>query len=119
MNRTTEISVDQKFVQSVEQLDKNDKQRVWEAIRKYVQAPNMHGLNLEQLNGNVGKKRLCTFRASNELRVLLAREGHDDHSVGNTRARDAFTDQLGDLATERRPDGQYARVSTDVCGVWK
>ena len=75
MNRTTEISFDQKFLQSVDQLDKIDKRHVWNAIRKYVQAPNMLGLNLEQLKGNAGQKRLCTFRASDGLRVLLAREG--------------------------------------------
>lgn len=43
----------------------------------------------------------------------------DDHSVGDTRARDAFADQLGDLATKRRPDRQYADVPTDMCEVRK
>ena len=75
MSRTIKISFDQKFWQSVAQLDKIDSQRVREAIKKYQQAPDMPGLNLEQLKGNAGKKRLCTFRASDELRVLLAREG--------------------------------------------
>ena len=35
----------------------------------------MPGLNLEKLAGSGSKKRLCTIRASRELRVLLAREG--------------------------------------------
>ncbi len=75
MNRVMWIGFDQHFWQSVDQLDTIDSQRVREAIKKYQQAPDMPGLNLEQLKGNAGKKRLCTFRASDGLRVLLAREG--------------------------------------------
>jgi len=75
MNRVMWIVFDQHFWQSVDQLDTNDSRSVRKAIKNYQQAPDMGGLNLEQLKGNPGKKRLCTFRASDGLRVLLAREG--------------------------------------------
>ncbi len=76
MNRVKWFVFDHKFWQSVNQLDTNDSRRVREAIKKFQQSPDMPGLNLEQLKGTAGKKRLCTFRASDGLRVLLARIGH-------------------------------------------
>lgn len=75
MNRPMEVSLDKKFTSSVNKLDTSDGQSVWNAVEKYQQAPDMRGLNLEQLKGVAGKKRLCTFRASRGLRVLVAREG--------------------------------------------
>lgn len=75
MNRVMWIGFDQHFWPSVDQLDTIDSQRVREAIKKYEQAPDMRGLNLEQLKGTARKKRYCTIRASDGLRVLLAREG--------------------------------------------
>ncbi len=45
------------------------------SVTKYQQEPEAPGLNLEQLKGRRGGRRLWTIRASQELRVLLAREG--------------------------------------------
>ncbi len=75
MNRPMEVSLDQKFTSSVNKLDTSDGQRVWNAVEKYQQAPDMRGLNLEQLKGVAGKNSLWTIRVSDKLRVLLAREG--------------------------------------------
>lgn len=63
------------FPSSRDKLTPSASQRVTDAIGKYLQAPDTPGLNLEKLQGNPGKKRLWTIRASRELRVLLVREG--------------------------------------------
>ena len=56
-------------------LAPNDLSRVFRAIDKYVNSPDHPSLNLEQLKGRAGQKRLWTIRASQELRILLARQG--------------------------------------------
>ena len=56
-------------------LAPNDLSRVFRAIDKYVNSPDHTSLNLEQLKGRAGQKRLWTIRASQELRILLARQG--------------------------------------------
>ena len=56
-------------------LSASDSQRVMKAIDKYTKAPESPGLNLEQLEGRTGKRRLWTIRASQGLRVLLVRDG--------------------------------------------
>ena len=71
----TRFSLDEQFVPSVTKLAPSDSHRVWKAIDKYLKSPETPGLNLEQLEGRPGKGRLWTIRASQELRILLAREG--------------------------------------------
>ncbi len=66
---------DRNFGRSLDKLDPRDQQRVKEALEKYGQNIKMPGLNLEKLKGAAGKNGLCTFRASDELRVLLRRQG--------------------------------------------
>ena len=67
--------LDKQFVPSLMKLSASDSQRVMKAIDKYTKAPESPGLNLEQLEGRTGKRRLWTIRASQELRVLLVRDG--------------------------------------------
>ena len=70
-----EIALDPQFLPSLGRLDPGDSQRVLKSVTKYQQEPEAPGLNLEQLKGRRGGRRLWTIRASQELRVLLAREG--------------------------------------------
>ena len=70
-----EITFDPQFLPLVNALEANDAQRVWRAVERYQQEPDTPGLNLEQLKGAAGRRRLCTIRASQELRVLFARAG--------------------------------------------
>lgn len=44
-------------------------------IDRYTKSPGHPSLNLEQLKGRAGQRRLWTIRASRELRILLARQG--------------------------------------------
>ena len=67
--------LDKQFVPSLMKLSASDSQRVMKAIDKYTKAPESPGLNLEQLEGRTGKRRLWTIRASQGLRVLLVRDG--------------------------------------------
>ncbi len=67
--------LDRNFGRSLDKLDPRDQQRVKDALEKYRQNIEMPGLNLEKLKGTAGKNGLQTFRASDELRVLLRREG--------------------------------------------
>ena len=74
MNRTMEISFDSKFTTSMNRLGYEETKRIEQALRKYGEDPGIPGLNLEQLKGAAGRRRLHTIRASLELRVLLARD---------------------------------------------
>ncbi len=67
--------LDRNFGRSLDKLDPRDQQRVKDVLEKYGQNIEMPGLNLEKLKGTAGKNGLQTFRASDELRVLLRREG--------------------------------------------
>ncbi len=67
-----EFTSHKKFDWSVDNLSPLDARRVKMAMRQYTQAPETPGLRLEKLQG---KKHLWTIRASQELRILLARGG--------------------------------------------
>ena len=98
-----EIALDPKFLQSTLALEAADAQRVWKAVEKYTTDPNIPSLNLERLEGGGGHKRLWSIRASQKLRVLLARQGatsvllragyHDD--IYELAERAAFVAPLG------------------------
>ena len=75
MRQAMEIAFDPQFLPSLGRLDPGDSQRVLKSVTRYQQEPEAPGLNLEQLKGRRGRRRLWTIRASQELRVLLAREG--------------------------------------------
>ena len=70
-----EISFDSKFHSVLSKLEPQEQSQVNTAIVKYQRSPEHPSLNLEQLNGRAGQKRLWTIRASVELRILLARQG--------------------------------------------
>ncbi len=63
------------FFGALQDLQPNEQSRVITAIVKYTNSPNHTSLNLEQLKGRPGQKRLWTIHASQELRILLARQG--------------------------------------------
>ena len=75
MRQAMEIAFDPQFLPSLGRLDPGDSQRVLKSVTRYQREPEAPGLNLEQLKGRRGRGRLWTIRASQELRVLLAREG--------------------------------------------
>ena len=70
-----EIIFDPKFVPSTLKLDPSDAQRVWKAVQQYGTNPDTPSLHLERLRGRAGSSRLWSIRASDELRVLLAKQG--------------------------------------------
>ena len=70
-----DVALDPKFVPSTLALDPGDAQRVWKAVEQYGTDPNSPSLRLERLRGRAGHNRLWSIRASDELRVLLARQG--------------------------------------------
>ena len=68
-----ELSFDSKFHSVLGKLQPQEQAQVNAAIVRYQKSPEHPSLNLEQLGGRAGQKRLWTIRASQELRVLLAR----------------------------------------------
>ena len=68
-------ALEKNFGRSLDKLAPRDQRRVKDALEKYGQNIEMSGRKLEKLKGNAGKNGLHTFRASDELRVLLRREG--------------------------------------------
>ena len=71
-----ELSFDTKFLQSLARLEPVESSRVLRAVDQYSKDPDSPGLNLELLSGISGKQRLWSIRASQELRVLIARQGN-------------------------------------------
>ena len=63
------------FLSSASSLSSNDAQRVLKAVEQYLKNPESPSLNLEPVSGKVGAQRLWTIRASQEIRILLARQG--------------------------------------------
>ena len=86
----------------VNALEAGDAQRVWRAVEKYQQEPDTAGLILEQLKGPAGRRRLCTIRASQELRVLLAREGPTSAAARSGRPRTPILNRQVALKTRSR-----------------
>jgi hypothetical protein len=69
-----DYSFDPEFVGCTNRLSPTESQRVWKAVERYQADPGHRSLNLEKLQGR-GRRRLWSIRASDELRLLLAREG--------------------------------------------
>ena len=69
-----DVALDGRYRESLEKLELADAQRVEQAVEKYTENPNTPSLKLELLSGT-GRKRLWSIRASERLRILLARQG--------------------------------------------
>ncbi len=63
------------FLPSLSELGPAATARVLHAVQRFQANPANPGLNFEKLHGRARAKRLWTFRASQSLRVLAAREG--------------------------------------------
>lgn len=70
-----EVSYHEDFWPSVQALSPSDAKRVIGAQLKYQKSPEHPSLRYKLLQGKVGKRRLSTIRASDELRILLTRRG--------------------------------------------
>ena len=70
-----EFLLGREFLSSASSLSSNDAQRVLKAVEQYLKNPESPSLNLEPVSGKVGAQRLWTIRASQEIRILLARQG--------------------------------------------
>lgn len=70
-----EVSFNKTFWRSVHDLDGTEARRVIKAIDLFVEDPDHPSLNLHPVQSDSGR-RLHTFRASDEIRVLLAKEGN-------------------------------------------
>ncbi len=71
-----EVSYHSDFWPSVDALSPSDMRRVNRAHLKYQKSPEHPSLQCKLLQGKAGKRRLSTIRASDELRILLTRQGH-------------------------------------------
>lgn len=70
-----EVSFGPDFLPSLSELGSGATARVLEAVQRFQANSSNPGLNFEKLKGRAGAKRLRTFRASRNLRVLVACEG--------------------------------------------
>lgn len=70
-----DVTLHPQFLQSTLKLEPGDTQRVLRAVEQYARDPATPSLNLERLQGGTGRKRLWSIRASQKIRVLLARQG--------------------------------------------
>ena len=70
-----EISLHHEYLPSLIGLTPEEQAQANRAIVRYQKSPNHPSLNLERLGGGSRRRRLCSIRASQELRILLARQG--------------------------------------------
>lgn len=68
------ISFDRGYLESLNNLEGVEQKRVNQSITRFIDDPEHPGLNFEQLQGK-RQRRLYTIRGSQELRILIAREG--------------------------------------------
>src|SRR3546814_5790097 len=72
-----EISLGAAFIKETNSLEPIEIKRVWDAVEKFQNDPDHPSLNCHPISADRAG-RLHTFRASKELRVLVAREGSVD-----------------------------------------
>ena len=70
-----EVAFGPEFLPSLSELGSAATTRVIKAVQRFQKDSSNPGLNFEKLKGRAGAKRLWTFRASLNLRVLVACEG--------------------------------------------
>lgn len=70
-----ELSLGPDFLPALTELGPAATSRILQAVQRFQANSSNPGLNFEKLHGRAGAKRLWTFRASQSLRVLVAREG--------------------------------------------
>lgn len=70
-----EVSFNRTFWRSVHDLDGTEARRVIKAIDLFVDDPDHPSLNLHPIQGDANR-RLHTFRASDDIRILVAKEGN-------------------------------------------
>lgn len=72
---TPEVSFERRWFQSLDELEGADLKRVNRAVDQLLDDPDHPGLNLHPVRGDP-TGRVHTMRASDELRILLAKEGN-------------------------------------------
>ena len=70
-----EVAFGPTFLPSLSELAPAASSRILQAVQRFQANPNNPGLNFEKMHGRAGTNRLWTFRASQSLRILVAREG--------------------------------------------
>lgn len=75
IDASPEVGFGRDWFRSLADLDGADGRRVSRAMDQFVRDANHPGLNLHPIKGD-STGRLHTIRASEELRVLLARQGN-------------------------------------------
>ena len=69
-----EVAFSDDFIGIVNRLDASDVKRVWDAVDQFRSDPDHQSLRFHPVEGDASG-RLHTFRASRDLRVLVARQG--------------------------------------------
>ncbi len=70
-----QVVLDRRFNDSLLELEPIEAHRSLKAVAQYQDNPDHPGLNFERLQQLAGRQRLCTIRASRELRILMAVDG--------------------------------------------
>lgn len=115
MNTLPDLSYtfDRGFERSLYKLDPRDQKHVTDALEKYRKSPETPGLKLRKLKGKAGKNQYWRIYASEELRVLLVREGPTSVFLraGHHDAIYRFADQWT-LTSGRPDDGVPGLIAT-------
>lgn len=109
---TLEVSLGAEFIKTTLGLEATESQRVMAAVQRFTDDPNHPSLNFHPIQGDK-TGRLHSFRASKELRVLVAREGrifvvleaghHDDLYERAERSRFIASPAIGFVGLVETP----------------
>ena len=83
------VSFSPNFFPSVDELEPNEIKRVLKSVSRFSADPDANGLNLHPVKSD-NKKRLYSFRASDELRVLAIRMGEGQWILEEAGHHDAL-----------------------------
>lgn len=72
---STQIGFSDEFISRVNRLSGSDVKRAWAAVDRFREDPDHPSLNFHPVHGDAAR-RLHSFRASQDLRVLVARQGN-------------------------------------------
>ena len=107
------VSFSPNFFPSVDVLEPNEIKRVLKSVSRFSADPDANGLNLHPVKSD-NKKRLYSFRASDELRVLAIRMGEGQWILEEAGHHDALYHRASKGCFIAAHDGALIGFSSEI-----
>ncbi|WP_420443296.1 3'-5' exonuclease [Candidatus Poriferisodalis sp.] len=106
------------FRDSLAKLTKDEQFRVYDAMARFAENPGLPGLNFEKLHVKGPRVPLWSIRASDELRIVLHRDGRECQLLHAGHHDEAYKKakllQSGAPQSEQAPEEPADQAETDV-----